>query len=691
MRDTIERITATRSTQLSRWQAVLIRASLLLFLVPLLLPAPSFAQAVTFAPAAGSPFGAGTGPVSVAIGDLNGDGKPDLVVVNQLDNTISVQWGTGAGSFGAATTFAVGFGPYSVAIGDLNRDGKPDLAVANQAGIPGATVSVLWGTGLTGPTGFGAATNFDAGPFPFSVAIGDLNGDGKPDLVTTNDCSATVSVLLGTGATGPTGFGAATPIPVAGVSCVFFVAIGDLNGDGKLDLAVANENNANVSVLLGNGTGGFGAAVNYGVGTFPQFLAIGDLNGDGTPDLSVANAGSNNLSVLLGSTITLGTFGAAVNYGVGTAPFSVAIGDLNGDGAPDLVTTNNGIDRVSVLLGSTITPGTFGVATPFAVGSQPDCVAIGDLNGDGKPDLAVGNGNSSNVSVLLNSTVFSPRGGFSATTAVAVGINPQSVAIGDLNRDGKPDLAVAEASGSVSVLLGTGGGAFGAATIVPVGTSLGSVAIGDLNRDGKPDLAVANDTGSIVWVLLGTGGGAFGGASSFGVGSQPRSVAIGDLNGDGKLDLAVANVNSANVSVLLGDGVGGFGAATPFTVGTGPISVAIGDLNGDGKPDLATANLTNTVSVLLGTGTGSFGVATNFAVAGGSGPYSVAIGDLNGDGKPDLATANSNSANVSVLLGTGTGSFGAATNFAVVAGSSPFSVAIGDLNGDGKPDLAVAD
>jgi VCBS repeat protein/FG-GAP repeat protein len=280
-------------------------------------------------------------------------------------------------------------------------------------------------------------------------------------------------------------------------------------------------------------------------------------------------------------------------------------------------------------------------------------------------------------------------GTFAPATNFGVGINPQSVAIGDLNGDGKPDLAVAESSGSLSLLFGTGGGAFGAATSVPVGTSLRSVAIGDLNGDGTPDLAVANDTGSNVWVLLGTGGGAFGGTLPYGVGSQPVSVAIGDLNGDGKPDLAVAN-SGGNVSVLLGTGTGSFGAATNFAAGSAPFSVAIGDLNGDGKPDLAVANVGDaTVSVLLGTGTGAFGLPTNFPV--GSQPQSVAIGDLNGDGKPDLAVANSSSANVSVLLGTGTGSFGAATNFAVVAGSSPFSVAIGDLNGDGKPDLAVAD
>ncbi len=281
-------------------------------------------------------------------------------------------------------------------------------------------------------------------------------------------------------------------------------------------------------------------------------------------------------------------------------------------------------------------PASFGAATQFPVGMQPVSVAIGDLNGDGKPDLAVPNALSNDISILLGAGA----GAFSAAVSLAVGTQPVSVAIGDLNGDGKPDLAVANSgSNTVSILLGDGAGAFVLDTSPAVGSNPVSVAIGDLNLDGKPDLAVANSVSHTISILLGTGTGAFGSATNF-FAPSPRIVTIGDLNGDGKPDLAVANGNiSGSVLILLGDGTGAFGAATSFTVGTGPIPVAIGDLNRDGKPDLAVANQeSNNVSILLGDGTGAFGAATNLAA--GTFPFSIAIGDLNRDGKPDLAVVN---------------------------------------------------
>jgi CSLREA domain-containing protein len=338
---------------------------------------------------------------------------------------------------------------------------------------------------------------------------------------------------------------------------------------------------------------------------------------------------------------------------------------------------------LTVTTPATCNPVTF-AATNFGAGSSPFSVAVGDFNGDGKQDLATANQNSDNASVALGNGA----GGFGAATNFPVGTNPRSVTVGDFNGDGRQDLAVANSnSNNVSILLGNGAGSFSAANNFSVGSSPSTVAVGDFNGDGKQDLVAANaSSANSVSILLGDGAGSFSAATDFGVGSFPFSVAVGDFNGDGKQDLATANGGTFTVSVLLGNGTGGFGAATNFTVGSGPNSVVVGDFNGDGKQDLA-AGRNNNVAVLLGNGAGSFGAVTNFGT-GGTGSALVSIGDFNGDGKEDLAAANFTSDNVSILSGNGAGSFSAADTFG--AGTGPSSIAVGDFNGDGKQDLATA-
>ena len=224
----------------------------------------------------------------------------------------------------------------------------------------------------------------------------------------------------------------------------------------------------------------------------------------------------------------------------------------------------------------------------------------------------------------------------------------------------------------------------------------GSMAIGDLNADGKPDLVLATYS-TKVSVLLGNGDGTFGDASPYFAGGVPNWVAIGDLNGDGIPDLAVANawergVTGDNVAVLLGNGDGSFGAPILHPTGASPTFVAICDVNGDGIQDLvatipgASIGGGNAVAVLLGLGQGTFAPMTQHATGGS--PRALAVGDLNGDGKLDLAVANSGPNTVSVLPGNGDGTFESQRDYP--AGFTPWSVAIGDLDGDGKPDLAVA-
>ena len=331
----------------------------------------------------------------------------------------------------------------------------------------------------------------------------------------------------------------------------------------------------------------------------------------------------------------------------------------------------------------------------YATWRSPESVAIGDLNGDGRLDLAVANNGLNDdgkiVSVLLNKH----DGTFRARRDYTTGRGPLSVAIGDLNGDRKPDLVTANNyANTVSVLTNRGNGSFKAKRDYATGRGAYFVAIGDLNGDRKPDLAVANADANSVSVFINRGHGGFARRHNYATGSAPVSVAIGDLNGDRKPDLAVANNGGDTnaVSVLANRGDGSFKAKRDYATGRGPGSVAIGDLNGDGKPDLATANdAANSVSVLANRGNGSFRAKRDYRT--GRAPFSVAIGDLNGDRKPDLATANFGTDDnlghtVSVLANRGGGSFRAKRDYAT--GRRPLSVAIGDLNGDHKPDLATA-
>jgi len=681
----------------------------------------------------------GFGAFSIATGDLNGDGYPDLATATGNGaSSVSVFINNGNGTFATKVDYATGNTPRSVAVGDLNGDNYPDLSVVN-SGASSVSVFINNGNGT-----FASKVDYTTASNPWSVSTGDLNGDSKNDLAVTNSGASSVSVFINNG-----NGTFATKVDYVTGTTPRTASIGDLNGDGKNDLAVPNNGSSSVSVFINNGNGTFATKVDYTTGSNPISTSVGDLNGDSKVDLIVANLGSSNISVFINN--GNGTFAPKVNYVTGANPRSVAIGDLNGDRYPDLAVANASSASVSVLINNGF--GTFAPKNDYPVNANLWSVVASDLNSDGKTDLAVANANGSlsAVSVLLNQSkslistdgdvvkltntsdiaftnnisltsgsndYLNSSGGLGtggvkrltvdgnltninniqakslnidsnfSLTNYTTGSTPRSIVASDFNNDGKTDLAVAnQNSSSVSVFINNTFGIFNPQSSLVTSSNPIAISAGNLNGDSYPDLVATNTNSSSVSVFINNGNGTFASKVDYTTGSTPYSVAINDLNNDGKADLAVTNNGSSSVSVFINNGNGTFASKVDYTTGSSPNSVSASDLNSDGKADLAVANTGSvSVSVFINNGDGTFATKVDYTT--GASPNSVSASDLNSDGKADLAVANQSSSSVSIFTNNGDGTFATKVDYAT--GSNPYSIAINDLNNDGKADLAVA-
>jgi len=636
-------------------------------------------------------FATGSTPSSVSIADLDRDGNADLVVTNSAVysvsriSSISILKGIGDGTYEPHHVIPVGNVPQAVVIEDFDGDGFLDLAISNFGEIEKfeGTISVLLGNG---DATFRSATDYPAGDKLRSLSAADLDGDRDLDLVTED------AVLLGNG---DGTFGDATTF---GSHADWYAAVGDVNRDGHPDLVTSNidaEWNEEddpwlraYAVRLGNGDGTFQEPVRQGEGIRCMGIELADLDGDALLDLVVVNHGDdrgNSSGVLVHTGRGNGTFGAARFYATRHNPMSVAIADLNGDGLLDLATANNGDDpdfdehSLTILLGNG--DGTFRRGSDLHAGSSAVYVAAGRLDSNATWDLVAVDLILSRVSVFL--------GNGDATFGTPdrpIGRHPLGLVAADFDHDGRTDLASTnggayEGPGGISVILGNGDATFRD----PLDShSIGRDFLVAANLDGDlaPDLVVAAATG--ITVMLANGDGTFRElAETYLDPRVPLLPALDDFDRDGRMDIAVPHHYSApEVSILLGREGGSFGPISRVATGPVPTSAAAGDLDGDGVKDLVLGLEGHSVSVLLGHGDGTFAPHVDYFLNNYSAHATpVALADLDEDGRLDVVNGNF------VWMGNGDGTLRPGTHFETRQDAR--STVLEDLDGDRHVDIAL--
>jgi outer membrane protein assembly factor BamB len=659
---------------------------------------PAVFGTVPYAASLGAP------PRGLALGDFTSDGRADLVtVLSSASQAVVVPnesgWPCVRSSFGdASRSHAVPSGPVATAAADFDRDGRVDLAVAT---FNDARIRILRGEA-------GDFVPVSTLPNPFSspprgLATADFDFDGQADLVAAlGDASAGRVQLILRDAVG--GFTIGPSLP-AGLNTAA-VSIGDFDGNGAPDVAAVSETSGGVWVFLGDGTGGLlpvtGNPVLSGLST-PRALVAADLTGDGLADIAVAESGGSAVHVLRsnggGTPFFTRITPEPDGLTVGSFPEGIAVANLDTDAWPDLVTADGG-GTVSVIRRGT--GGSFPGAEPYPVGGSATALALVDLAGEAKPDIAVtaGTAGDPTLTLLVNDgnglfVVPSPQTSYIRP----VRRYPRAVTPLDADADGRLDLAVpCQNADSVVILLSRPSGPFSAAPWVELGVGAGprGAVAADLDADGDLDLAVANRGANTV-SLLKYDAGSFTLYRTLLNLAGPESIVAADFNRDGRVDLAVNSplaTPDPGVSILLGSSTtaGEFGAAVVVPAGAVPDALAAGDFDRDGIPDLAVCDKSSSpsnVRILLGDGSGGFPSGSSVAV--GSQPTAVVAADFDGDGDLDLAVGNEGADNVQVLRNDG-GDFSVVPSPLALPGTDrdPLSLAAGDFDGDGDPDLAVA-
>jgi len=356
-------------------------------------------------------------PYNVNSGDLDGDGKADLAVVNYISNTVSLYRNSsigGALSFEIPIVLTTENGPTCVAIGDLNGDGKPDLSIVN---YNANSVSVYKNTSTSGLFSFDPKTDYPTGVTPLNAIIVDLDEDGKPELAVTNGSSSsnTISIYKNISTNGSVSFDPKVDFATGNIP--IGIASGDINNDGKPDIVISNYFSNTISVFNNTSSTGnisFAARADFPSGPYPLDVAVGDINADSKPDVVVTNYADNFISVYKnnGSTGTI-SFSPYVTYPTGSGPWGVYISDLNGDGKPDMAAASLWSAGVSVYENnSSSSTVSYAAAIDFSAGATSREISIADYNADGKPDMAIVNYDENTVGIYENK-----NGGFAPAAA----------------------------------------------------------------------------------------------------------------------------------------------------------------------------------------------------------------------------------------------------------------------------------
>ena len=650
------------------------RRRLLLLLLTVVSSTPAWADARFFSPEPYTPYEmGGSGPGTAS--DLNGDGRPDLVTAI-VGGDVAVRLNLGASGFGPTAFYPVGAAQISLAVGDVTGDGIPDIVTGREysnGGQLSGEMSVLPGRG---DGTFGLRLALPVGIRPMRLAIADVDGDGRSDVIAANAQSNSLTLYRSI----PTGFGPRTDIPTGAYP--IGIGIARFDGDAYPDLAVACYTGRVIAIHRGLGGGTFAPRSEIPTVDYPGTLAVADMDGDSHADLVIGNVITNAddfCTILRGNGD--GTFAAPTFHGAGSGASAMTLADLDADGVPEIIAAHPaylfGFQHVVTVLRSADGWSAAG-QRDYLAGPDPQLLVATDIDGDLRLDVVAGGGQP-------YASVLHGRGDGTLEAWSPIPFDPYQIAtaaIADINRDGRPDLVAGDRAGqAVGVRLGNGDGTFAPAIFSTPGVS--DPQLVDLDGDGRLDIVGIGFNG--VQNLMGNGLGSFSQGAAFFAGLGPNAVAIGDLNGDGRTDLAVTCTGGltdprGGISILLGDGAGGFVPATPVPGGTVGLPV-LADLDRDGHLDLVAAS-DNTASFLLGLGDGTFAsggyLGTAFRVS------TIEVGLVNADAFPDVVVGGQDG-ELAVVPGHGDGTFGAP--MLMPQHETVSSLRIGDVDGDGHRDL----